>query len=506
MADQTPYSTAKPLLGAKPAYVADPMEAERIAAYALYEAMYWGVPGTFKLEQRGTNTSPIYIPAGRQVVETFNRFLAPGLIVQADPLYGTPNDQVAANQVWDDFAKRERYYSKFNTGKRYGLIRGDWAWHIWADPNREPGTKVSVYTIDPASLFPIYDINNIDNIIGWHIVEQVLDNDGKTFISRQTYLKLTGTGGPSPIQYSKALYEVDDWGGPGMEQDPKPIQVIQAPITLPSPIDALPIYVVPNFDEPGSIWGASEMRGMERLFAAINQAISDEELTLALEGLGVYATDAGTPIDPDTGEDTDWNLGPGRVVEMPDGKKFVRVNSASSFAPFQEHLKYLHDQIDATYGHSDVAKGSVDVSVAESGIALLLQLGPILARAAEREQIITDINQQMLFGLSKWFAAYEGGAFNFMVDTTRWLMTFGQKIPQNRKEEFEELMALHGATPALLPGSYIRMKLRKLGYTDIPDEAAVVAELTAQATAQAAITQDAVGARIDEDVSSFLGE
>jgi hypothetical protein len=506
MADNnlTPYSTAKPLFGAQPSWIVDEIEKQRISAYAVYESIYWNYPNTFKLVQRGSSSDPIYIPAGRQIVETFNRFLAPGLTVSADPAYGTPNDQLLANQVFTDFAKREKFYSKFNTGKRYGLIRGDQAWHLWADPEREPGARVSIYQIDPGSLFPIYDVNNIDNIIGWHIVELVVDDAGKSFISRATYLKQTGKGGPSPITYDKALYEVDDWGGPGMDQDPKPVQVVSPMITLPAPIDALPIYVIPNFDEPGQIWGASEMRGMERIIAAIDQGISDEELTLAMEGLGVYATDAGTPVDED-GNDVDWNLGPGRVVELPDGKKFVRVTGAGSVTPFQDHLKYLHQQIDQTFGHSDVAKGNVDVSVDVSGISLLLQLGPLLARAGEREQIITDVTSQMLFGFSKWWVAYEGGAFNSLVDVTRWMIKYGEKVPRNRKEEVTELITLHSATPTLLPPSYIRMRLRQLGYDDMPDEAAIEAELTKVATAAAAINQDAQAARLNQDVSGFLG-
>src|SRR5512143_2170931 len=162
MADQTPYSTAKPLLGSLPSYVFDELDKQRIASYALYEAIYWNMPDTFKLVQRGSADKPIYIPCGRQIVETFNRYLAPGIQVTADPLYGTPNDQELANQVFTDFNLREKFSVKFNTGKRYGLIRGDQAWHLWADPVREPGSRVSIYQIDSASLFPVYHPDNID--------------------------------------------------------------------------------------------------------------------------------------------------------------------------------------------------------------------------------------------------------------------------------------------------------------------------------------------------------
>lgn len=504
MADLTPYATAAPLLGKLPDYIQDDQERQRIAAYSLYEAMYWNVPGTFKLSQRGSNDDPIYIPAARQIVETFNRFLAPGLEIVVDPAYGTPQNQELATQVWADFSARERFYSKFNTGKRYGLIRGDWAWHIWADPEREPGSKVSIYTIDPASLFPIYDVNNIDNIIGWHIIDTVVDNDGKAFIVRQMYLKQTLKGGPSPILYEKARFEVDDWGGPGMDQDPTPVEVITPLTVLPQPIDTLPIYVVNNFEEPGALWGASELRGMERIIAAVNQSISDEELTLALEGLGVYWTDAGTPVDDD-GNDAVWNMGPGRVLEVPGGKKMYRLQASGTMAPFQEHLKYLHDQIDQTFGHSGVSKGKVDVSVAESGIALLLELGPLIARAEEREVLIRDVHQQLLYGIGKWFSAYEGSAFNSLWENgSRWMLRFGQRLPRNQEGDFKQTMELAQSDPQIVPMVYIRDRLRKLGFDDMPPEEDLVPLLEAELNASAQREQDAVGQRLDAEAGGFL--
>lgn len=502
MPDQTPYSTAAPLLGKLPDYVNDKIEQERIAAYALYEAMYWNIPGTFAIRQRGSNSDPIYVPAGRQIVETFNRFLAPGLQVVVDPTMGTPNDQELQAQVWASFSARERFYSKFNTGKRYGLIRGDWAWHIYADPIREEGSRVSIYQIDPGTIFPIYNPINIDEIIGYHIIDQIMEGT-KALISRQTYLKETMMGGPSPIIYSKGIYEVDDWGGPGMDEPKKVVRMEIPPFTLPPPIDALPIYIIPNFDEPGALWGASEMRGMERLIMGLNQSISDEDLALALEGIGVYATDSGTPLD-ENDEPTAWNLGPGRVIELPTGKKFWRVTGNANLQPYQEHLKYLQDQIDATFGHSNVAKGTVDVATAESGIALLLQLGPLLARADEREVIIRDVHQQMLYGLGKWFSAYEGSAFNSLWEAGRWLLKFGLKVPRNAKEDFDNLMALNMAQPKLVPTSYVRDRLRKMGYEDMPPEDEIVKLIQNEQTAAAQTALDPAADRLDREGDTFL--
>lgn len=489
MADSTPYSTAKKMLGRLPDYIADDIERERVAAYALYEDMYWLVPETFRITQRGSNSDPIYLPSGRQIVETLNRFLCPSPSIIVDPEYGTPVERELAKQVMASFVDREKFFAKFNTGKRYGLIRGDQVWHIWADPEREDGSKVSIYQIDPGSVFPVYQENNIDVIIGYHIIDQFVNNFGKTFVSRQTYMKETETGGPSRIYYSKAIYDVDDWGGPGMEDpDPTPVEVVTPPTLLPPPIDALPIYVIPNFDEPGAIFGSSEMRGMERIFAGLNQAISDEDLSLALEGLGVYATDAGTPLD-DNDDPVAWNLGPGRVVELSMGRKFWRVQGNGSFAPYQQHLKFLLDQIDQTFGHSEVAKGKVDVATAESGVALMLELGPLLARAQEREVIIDSVMHQMLYGLGKWWTAFEGNEFSSLWEVTKWRMRYGSRVPSNRQQDLKNLLDIARVSPQIVPMSWVREQLRSLDF-NLPEqdtmEAEILLEMEARALASSA--------------------
>jgi hypothetical protein len=499
MSDFTPYSTAKPLLGTLPSWISDDLEKQRVSSYTLYEAIYWCSPDTFKLVSRGAEDKPIYIPSGRVIVETFNRYLAPKIEFIADPLYGDDNQKLLATQVITDFVRREKVYSKFNANKRYGLIRGDWAFQLYANPLKQPGSRISFFGIDPGSLFPIYNPLNIDEIIGWHIAEPFGDQDGTVRIKRQTYRKVTGMGGPSPITYESATFEIDDWE----TNEAKPFQVLTAPFVLPAPIDSFPIYFLPNFSEPGRIFGSSEMRGIERVFAAVNQTISDEELALALEGLGVYATDAGTPVD-ENGEEVDWNLGPGRVVELPEGKTMGRINGISTVSPNQDHLRYLQLVLDECMGMSPVAKGSVEVATAQSGIALSIELAPILSKAEEREQVIVDVMTNLLFDLPKWFVAYEGPVFRSLREATRWIPMFGPKIPQDRNGEFEELMSLASAKPQIIPMSYVRTRLRLLGYDDMPDETEVVAQIEGEQTSEATIQQDAFGARVDKELNAAL--
>lgn len=498
--DMNQYSTAAPLLRGFPAWINDPLEQQRIASYALYEAIYWSYPDTFKLLQRGSDSDPIYVPTGKQIVETINRYTAPGLVVAPDPLYGTPQEQLLATQVWNDFAARERFYSKFGSNKRYGIMRGDWLWHLYADPTKPEGSRISIFPLDPASYFPIYNPENVDEIIGCHIVEQVLSEDGKkVYIRRLTYRKATEMGGPSPITVSDMTFETDEWGGPGLEEG-NPIVVTRAEETLPNPIDQLPVYLCQNFLEPGALYGSSEMRGLERLLAAVNQGITDEELSLVLDGLGVYVTNAGVPIDEVTGEEKPWSLGPGGVVELPVGENidFKRVSGTTNVTPFQDHLKFLLDQIDRSSGTPAVAQGRVDVQAAESGIALMLELAPILTRGEEKELIITDVHRNMLFDLRRWFQAYEGGALGGL-ENVRWMPVYGPKVPPNPEKELDGALKLKEAK--VVSGRWVRRRLTQIGFVFEADEV-----IEAEILAEQQVATDVLGARADAEVDQELQE
>lgn len=488
------WSNAEPYLTYKPNYVGG-MDQLRVGAYMLYEEIYWSIPEALKLLVRGSDDNPIYIPAARGIVETMHRYLAPGLGVICDPTIGSTKEQTDAMLLIQALFRRERFPSRFSSSKRYGIIRGDWMWRITADPAKEQGSRLSLTSVDPAGYFPVYAVDNVDEIIGVDIASLV-EVDGKELIQKTSYRKTTEKGGPSPITLEEGYFDPEKSGLPG--KDPgSPVQVTIPLTALPQPIDQLPIYHTQHFDEPGSPWGSSEIRGMERLCSAINQSISDEDLALALEGLGVYYCDGGPPIDEETGLEVPWDIGPARVVEVPTGKTFGRVKGIDSVTPMQDHLKYLHGQLDAAGAIPPVAKGTVDVQVAESGIALMLELGPLLARAGEKEQVVTDVAINMLYDLRKWMAAYEGVGSS--LDNIVWLPTYADKIPTNRAAKFKEIMDMLGITPPVVSAKWARSELRKIGY-EFPDDATMLAEILAEKTAVAQVESDVVGARAEQEL------
>lgn len=449
----TPYSTAVSLFGTKPSWIPNELDQLRIQSYQLYPEIYWNVDQIFKLSQRGTNDKPIYIPTARTIIDTTNRYTAPNFGVSVAARGGTQptDDVVAAQLILSDFMARERFKSKFAGAKRYGLIQGDWVWHVTADPTKPVGFRLSITAMDPGMYFPITADDDVDRVVGCHLIEQTFDSQGESRIRRLTYRK-TENGG---VSVEDALFETDKWDGP----NDKPTQILRPVEMLPPSITALPVYHVKNFEEPGNPFGSSEIRGFERIMAAINQAISDEDLALALDGIGMYATDAPHPTHPETGLQVPWQLGPGRVIHHPADSKFARVSGVGSFGPFQDHLAYLTRTLREGSNTPDIAVGNVDVKIAQSGIALSLQLSPMLAKAEEKNGLILDVHTQLFYDLiNGWYPAYEETTFTDIVVTP----VCGDAVPVDRAARFTELNDM--LDRGVIDTGYYRTEVTKLGY------------------------------------------
>ena len=161
---------------------------------------------------------------------------------------------------------------------------------------------MSINTIHPSSIFPIEDINDAYKIVGYHIVDIVHDPRDKTndrtkvVARRQTYRKENGG-----ISSEAMTFELGAWDDRYLaKEDLKPVSIIMPKKMLPSQITALPIYFVPNDEPDGSTYGMSQVAGMEYLINALNQSMTYEDLSLVLQGLGVYVTTAAPPIDQAT--------------------------------------------------------------------------------------------------------------------------------------------------------------------------------------------------------------
>lgn len=484
------YSNVKPFFSTSvPNWIgANKDDQDRVRAYMFYERLYWNVPNTLAIVERGDDSLPIYLPSARKVVEACNRFLAVGWDYKITSSAGSTSDQAQCKTLLDTLFKNQKMKAKFARQKRYGLIRGDAVWHLRADPQRPAGSRIDVYEVDPTNAFPILEDLNPDRIIGWHLIDLVPDprDVTKQVVRRQTYTKATGDYfGPSTIMSSIGYYELGKWDDRKTATNASP-QVAMvpwegsvSPFALPSSITYLPVYLIPNQKQPCQTFGSSEIRGIETVIASVNQAVSDEDLTLAMQGLGVYFSTAGPPVAQD-GTPGTFDISPGTVVEVPGDSNFGRVSGVSSGLPGIEHMNFILGEMQSSIGIPDVAAGKVDVTVAESGIALRLQLAPLLSRNEEKETDMKDEYNCLFRDLVEgWFPAYESFGNNTGVEV---LMVTGDPVPQDRAARFKEILILVEAVPALMSIRTAIDELKKIGYDMPADE---LAQLTKEAQERA---------------------
>jgi hypothetical protein len=76
--------------------------------------------------------------------------------------------------------------------------------------------------------------------------------------------------------------------------------------------------------------------------------------------------------------------------------------------------------------------------------------------------------------------AYEGTALSSLMEKTQWVVKFGPKLPENKEKAVTELLAMAQAEPPVVPMSYVRDRLRRLGYDDMPTEEEIVKQLAEQ--------------------------
>ena len=475
------YSTVNPLSAVLPTWVVAEEDRQRIAAYARYEDMYWNDPDGYSLIQRGSEGGKLYIPSAMTIIESVNRYLAKGWTFAPDPLLGSPQDRELLSAWMTRLFRREKVWSKFLTQKRYGLIRGDAVWYLVGDPTKPQGRRLRVLEVDPASYFPIKDPADEERVVGVHLVEQTLAMDEKTvIIKRQTYRKLDN----GQVSYDLSWWQLGAWDDRNQEpKDLKPADQPPSPpvaYVLPPAITSLPVYHVQNQRVPGATFGSSEMRGMETLAAAVSQAVSDEDLALALAGLGLYVTTSGPPVDED-GNETDWVIGPGRVAEIDEDSTWERVKGIDDVTPSLDHTRFIESKMREARGIPDVAIGNVDVQVAESGIALALKMAPILSANAEKEVEMLGTYDQLLYDLATmWFPAYEGIGFNGAVPVS----VVSDPLPVNRAAIITEITTL--VEKGLITLEYARQMLSDQLGMEFPAEMgeAVVTETAALAAAR----------------------
>lgn len=431
-------------------------ERARIAAYLKYDEMYWNDPKQFALRVL-EDESPIYIPNARTVVNTTGHFLLKGLNIHTeDP---------ATKKALDSFLKREEFYSRFDAAKIAGIARGDYVLHLTGTPSKAGGTRLSLNSVEPMNVFPIWDEDLPGKMIGCHLAVTYMlsrdkDPEQKTRLRKLTYREVE-VNGQKRISREEAIYvlEANSWLT-GEEGSAKKIRQIIPLGLLDARITTIPIYWFKNHSWDGEDYGSSELRGIERLTEVVSQGATDVAGALALEGLGVYATDGGRPV-ADDGQggmvEAEWEVAPGKVMEVPAGAYFRRVDGVGSITPAIENIKYLESKINSALGLSDVALGQVEATVAQSGIALAIKFMPTLARIETRDRAGLDKLTQLFYDWKTWHAVFEQEQLDGDI-----VPVIGDKLPMDRTARLNELNNMRDRK--IIPAQFYRDEMEKLGY------------------------------------------
>lgn len=450
----------------------------RIKAYELYEDMYHNRPEHMRVVLRGEDEDSveIYLPSAKKNIEAVNRFLCVDFDYSVDVTVGSSADQKQIDDALANLFHRQEFYRKFNQMIRYLLIKGDCCFHVIGKKHEKPGKRICIEELKPEHYFPIENPVTGEKM-GCHIVD-IISNPRSTpntkrytpkFLTRrQTYRKVVDQ---YDVPTGEITSELSLWGI-GRWDDRLPllelewVDTIIEEYSLPSDITEIPVYHFANNPPPMSTFGMSELAGVESLVVAINQAMSDEDLTLITQGLGVYWTDAAPPQDS-AGQPSEWEIGPGSVVEVGTGGKFGRVSGVNSVTPYLEHILAMDESMQQAIGVPDIAIGMVDVATAESGIALSFKLGPLLAKNAEKELFISQRMDAMLEDIvDGWLPALEG----IVVGGVKVTSIFGDPTPKNQSQLLQDLLGIFGTLENFLPVAWVFQQLNDIMNYDLTDQ------------------------------------
>ncbi|WNO27788.1 portal protein [Microbacterium phage Huwbert] len=460
MDDESQWSTTKPYRGTTTAAMTwmDEEHRNRIASYIKYDEMYWNDPRQFELRVL-EGESPVYVPNARTVVNTTAHFLLKGLDISCD--------NEATKKRLDEFLKRELFYSRFNDAKLSGVTRGDFIYHMTADPTKPAGSRISMVPVEPHNVFPIWDEDLPGKMVGVHLatpytLSKDKDPEQKTRLHRLTYRVVEQKDGTKRISREEGIYVIEDSSLLGFTDSikVKKIRTIKKLGLLDQRITAIPIYWFKNQSWGGDDYGSSELRGIERITEVVSQSSTDVTGALSLEGLGVYATDGGRPVYEKTDgsiEEGEWEVSPGKVMEVPSGAYFRRVDGVGSVTPAMDQIKYLEGSMHSALGLSDVALGNVDAQVAQSGIALAIKFMPTLARLESRDQAGLDLLTHMFYDWKTWMAVFEQVPLEGDI-----VPVIGDKLPMDRTAKINELNNM--IDRKTIPRSFYRSEMEKLGY------------------------------------------
>jgi len=513
----SPYTTALSLGRPKPTHVRDGAEdLDRITAYDTYEDIWTNIPEAFAalLRQGDDPISRRYIPAVRGIIESVNRYLALNPEISWTGIAGATisDEQMAEFQARVNLTlAREEFAIKFMAMKRWGLIRGDACLMLSADPNKAEGTRIRITEVPANQYFPIYDPTDGERVIGCYLASIVLNDDDEDIVQRIEYHRvlteeqaaLYNDAPVGSIFYRVGYFELDGWDDRQPDPDDlKPVEVPEwaqpdpdaetsplAGFALPAQITSIPVYHFRN-NRRGGIegrFGTSELQGLETILAGMIQNSTDEDMTIALMGIGMYWTDSGKPRNAQ-GQEVEWVIAPGTVIEVEKDGKLGRIEGVGSVQPIQDHMAHLKAEARDAAAIPAIAAGARDPNADQSGVALRIEFMPILAKNAEKESELSSKLTQMFYDLAyMWFPAYE----QWEPPQVQPAILFDDPLPVDRAAVLKEVTDLVTARIASISWAQTYLA-EKLGYK-------FSSNMLNEIVAEQEQLLDATGSRIGEE-------
>jgi hypothetical protein len=466
------WTTALALGRPRPTWVTDPMDADRVQAYGTYWDLYRNLPEAYAVVLRddaGEEISRRYVPGARQIVEATNNYLGRDFRWVVDQ---SSSNGVALQAELDKLFAREKFRAKFNSVKRWSLVRGDGLLHLTADMTKPAGSRISIHEISPERYFPIWDPTDSERVVGCYLVE-MMEVDDEAVVSRLLYRRILSDedaatyGVPIGSVFTQlTFWEPDGWDDRETDEDLKPVgtpsvynneamQEVLAGKALPPQITSIPVYHIRNNYSATEPFGVSELQGLESMITGLTQTMTDEELALALQALGVYWTDSGSPMDED-GNEAGWIISPASVLELESGKSFGRVQGVTDVKPYQDHKDALKAEMRESSGISAVAVGQVEVQA--SGISLEIQFRPLTSKNAEKEDELKGVLNQILYDICNgWLPAYEQVTLSTPDQPTPVVASFGDPLPVDRAAVLTEVIQM--VTARIIDGETARQML-----------------------------------------------
>lgn len=291
--------------------------------------------------------------------------------------------------------------------------------------------KIRTIFVPSRECFPIPTVDDIDIIEKVHFCH--FQDDDKT-IWRQTF-ELRQISGKTVCWVIEALFNVEDIGD---SSDPKPREIIlDGPLYKDNtPIDFLPITLIPNEPNLGDIWGHSDL---EPLYDPINEVcrkMSDQSDALKFELFPIALL-----LNIDESNTDEFEVSPGAVWKLmsgdenhpADAKKLE--STLGSMAALEAYVDRLIGTLHQFSGVPNITRDKIDTTGAISGVAIKLMFTSIVSKCNRKMMYWKPGLEEVYTNVLKTARVYEG--LKYDPDKLGMKISTTPRVPQNDLELLE---------------------------------------------------------------------